>query len=57
MNYLDVWQIQPVTLFEPKTYRDWKRWVTFFIWCSPSGVWQDIADFDLQPVMTFNSGY
>ncbi len=29
--------------------------VLFLYGVSPSGVWQDIADFDLQPVMTFNS--
>ena len=43
-------------LFEPQTHHSWVRPGIIFIWCiSPGGVWQDIADFDLQPVMTFNS--
>lgn len=43
------------TLFDPETYQDWVRPGIILYGVSPSGVWQDIAGFDLQPVMTFNS--
>ncbi|TFT85679.1 alanine racemase, partial [Proteus mirabilis] len=42
-------------LFEPQTHHSWVRPGIILYGVSPSGVWQDIADFDLQPVMTFNS--
>lgn len=43
------------SLFYPETYQEWVRPGIILYGVSPSGVWQDIADFDLQPVMTFNS--
>lgn len=43
------------TLFDAETHQDWVRPGIILYGVSPSGIWQDIAGFGLQPVMTFNS--
>ncbi|OAT37551.1 alanine racemase [Proteus myxofaciens] len=43
------------TLFYPETHYDWVRPGIILYGASPSGIWQDIASFNLKPVMTFSS--